>query len=107
MPRLDDQWVYVDVDKTLGPAVVGYCRTLKARGARLVLWSARGELHARHVADQQGVIQLFDFIAGKPTVLIDDQGWRWTRLVQTITNRNQLKARRPECTRGKSSSSSS
>ena len=77
--------IAVDVDGTLlvrgacNAAVVRYCEARKAEGAYLILWSARGVEHARAVAAEFGVTDLFDAIIPKPGAIIDDKGWSWVR----------------------------
>jgi hydroxymethylpyrimidine pyrophosphatase-like HAD family hydrolase len=82
--------IAVDVDGTL--AIGGALNTrlvelLKARkeeGFRLMLWSMRGEAHARRVAEGFGVAGMFDHIAPKPGYVVDDEGWRWTSRTRVL-----------------------
>ncbi len=90
-PALNKQIsIFTDVDGTLvangklNQELVSFLRSKKSEGATTVLWSARGEQYAKAVAGQYGVSDLFDSIIGKPTHIIDDQGWRWTQYVRSI-----------------------
>ena len=42
-----------------------------------MLWSMRGEKHARLIATQMQCVDLFDVIVSKPGFILDDEGWRW------------------------------
>lgn len=80
----------VDVDKTLycngaiNQPLVDFCRQKKADGFFVMLWSSRGEAHARRVAEEFHVTELFDLICSKPGYVVDDQGWGWTKYTRVI-----------------------
>ena len=77
--------IAVDVDGTLhiggepNAAAIELLEQKKAEGFKLMLWSMRGERHARAIATQCGCLDLFDVVTGKPGYVLDDEGWRWTR----------------------------
>jgi hydroxymethylpyrimidine pyrophosphatase-like HAD family hydrolase len=82
--------IAVDVDGTLqhrGHAnnrLIKWCQEMKADGFTLMLWSARGEVHARNYAELFGVLDLFDLICSKPGYIVDDQGWGWIKYTRVI-----------------------
>lgn len=85
--------IAVDVDGTLhtkgvlNARVVEFCKTQKAAGFHLMLWSARGKEYAQSAAEQFEVAHLFDDIISKPGHILDDQGWSWikyTRVIQSL-----------------------
>jgi hypothetical protein len=84
--------IAVDVDGTLSQAgrpnekLIAYCRRKKADGFALLLWSSRGEAHAREMAERFGVTDLFSHILSKPGFIVDDQGWTWTRYTGVVGN---------------------
>lgn len=77
-------WIYFDVDRTLCPAVIEYARQCQAADNVTVLWSARGEEHARRSAERLDALDAFDHIQSKPAAIIDDQGLAWLRFTQVI-----------------------
>lgn len=83
--------IAVDVDSTLqvgGVAnlkLIDWCRARKAAGFTLVLWSSRGEAHARTVAEKFGVAELFTHILSKPGYVVDDQGWGWIKYTRVVS----------------------
>ena len=85
------QCVAIDVDNTLDHAgtlddrVVDMAKRMKRDGFEVILWSARGKAHAQRVAEAHGVNDLFDVIISKPGMIVDDQGWRWTRYTRRLT----------------------
>jgi len=82
--------VYVDVDGVLliGGAYsndnVDRVKELHHNGFELVLWSSRGREHAERVAKETEITELFTAILSKPSYIIDDKGWTWTRFVRCI-----------------------
>lgn len=85
--------IAVDVDGTLhrggiaNMALIEWCRKKRAQGFDLMLWSARGEAHAKKAAGLFGVSDLFSTICSKPGYIVDDKGWSWikfTRIVRTL-----------------------
>ena len=84
--------IAVDVDGTLHMNGVSNTRLItwlaeqKAAGYSLMLWSLRGEQHARAIASQCKADHLFDLICSKPGYVIDDQGWQWIRETRVITS---------------------
>ncbi len=85
MPPPPPKVIAVDVDGTLinssgvNTRVVAWCRKRKAEGFYLMLWSSRGEAHARNAARVSETEGLFDLICSKPGQILDDQGWGWIR----------------------------
>lgn len=79
--------IYVDVDGTLligKPAkpntkLIEFLHTKRSEGFDLVLWSTRGEAHAREAACVCGTTDMFRAILSKPGYIIDDKGWTWAR----------------------------
>lgn len=84
------QTIAVDVDGTLlvngqlNAALVEFLKKQKANGTELMLWSSRGRVYAKAVAERFEVAALFDVFASKPRVIVDDHGWDWTRFTQVI-----------------------
>lgn len=82
--------IAVDVDGTLhtnGKAndqVIAWIKGKRADGFKLILWSMRGEDHARKAAALFGIADLFDVITSKPGYIVDDKGWSWTRFTGVI-----------------------
>ncbi len=80
----------VDVDGTLVVAghlnagLVEWCRARRAEGFTVYLWSARGEQHARAMAEHFGVVDAFDMILSKPGVIVDDKLWTWAQYTVAI-----------------------
>lgn len=86
--------IFIDVDGTLiihgevnEPLVVWIERRFND-GYTLTLWSARGEQYAKEIAEQTKTTHFFKQIISKPSYIVDDQGWKWTRYVNTVTNLN-------------------
>ena len=77
--------IAVDVDGTLthrgakNVRLIAWLREQKAKGFKLLLWSAQGQAHAQRAADAYGIATLFDTITGKPGYIVDDKGWGWIR----------------------------
>lgn len=86
--------VAVDVDGTLhsrgqlNERVVNYCKAKKLDGFFIMLWSLRGEAHAREMANALGVTDCFDLICSKPGLILDDNGWQWARFVPCVRDLN-------------------
>lgn len=82
--------IAVDVDGTLvvqgrlNGQQVDWCRQRRADGYSVFLWSSRGADHARRVAESFGVTEVFDLILSKPGLIVDDQGWGWTRFTRWV-----------------------
>ena len=88
--------IAVDVDNTLygdsgcNRRLIAWCEQQKKSGFYLMLWSSRGEAHARNRANQCGVADLFDLICSKPGYVVDDQGWSWIKYTKVITSINEV-----------------
>ena len=82
--------IAVDVDGTLivnggiNARVVSYCQAKHADGWTLLLWSTRGEQHARKAAQEAGIAHLFEHILSKPGHIVDDKGWTWVRFTKIV-----------------------
>lgn len=63
---------------------IAWLRERKSEGFKLMLWSMRGENHARAIASQMGCYELFDVITSKPGFIVDDEGWRWIKRTQVV-----------------------
>jgi len=84
--------IAVDVDGTLhqggisNKRLISWLAEQKAAGFTLMLWSLRGEQHARTMASQCEADHLFDLICSKPGYVVDDQGWHWIKETRVITS---------------------
>jgi hydroxymethylpyrimidine pyrophosphatase-like HAD family hydrolase len=84
--------IAVDVDGTIllssgeNQLAVAFLKSRKAEGFDLMLWSARGEDHAREVATRFGIANLFKTICAKPGYILDDKGWEWIKYTKVIRN---------------------
>jgi hydroxymethylpyrimidine pyrophosphatase-like HAD family hydrolase len=82
--------IAVDVDGTLhikgepNTKAIAWLHKRKAEGYTLMLWSMRGEKHARLIANQFGCVDLFDYIVSKPGFILDDEGWSWIKRTRVI-----------------------
>ena len=82
--------IAIDVDGTLqhrgspNNPLIAWCKERKADGFTMMLWSSRGEDHARRYAELFGVTDLFDLICSKPGYIVDDQGWGWIKYTRVI-----------------------
>lgn len=82
--------VAVDVDQTLSlggsvnEKLVAWLQIKKQEGFYLMLWSSRGEDHAKAKASEFGLLELFDLICSKPGYIVDDQGWGWTKYTRVV-----------------------
>ena len=87
--------IAVDVDDTLhskagcNRRLIAWCEQQKTAGFYLMLWSSRGEAHARNRARQCGVADLFHLICSKPGYVVDDQGWGWIKYTKVVTSINE------------------
>jgi predicted HAD superfamily phosphohydrolase YqeG len=87
--------IAVDVDGTLhingnrNQKLIDWCKDRKAEGYRIMLWSARGEAHARRCAESFQIVELFDLICSKPGYIVDDQGWQWVKYTKIIKSLNK------------------
>jgi len=93
--------VAVDLDGTLmnrgriNTEVLHWIKTAKSCGWTVILWSARGEQKAREAAKRLRVDHIFDSIIGKPTVVVDDNGWDWIRFTKVLRTIDDLEAYKP------------
>lgn len=84
--------IAVDVDGTLhhdgvsNKRLIAWLAEQKAAGYSLMLWSLRGEQHARTVASQCKADHLFNLICSKPGYIVDDQGWQWIKETRVVTS---------------------
>ena len=82
--------IAIDVDGTLqhngnpNNKLIEWCRDRKSENYNLILWSARGEAHARKYAELFNVTEIFDTIISKPSYVVDDQGWGWIKYTKVI-----------------------
>jgi len=87
--------IAIDVDGTLqqrglpNNRLIEGCKKRKEDGFTIMLWSSRGEAHARKYAELFGVTDLFDLICSKPGYIVDDQAWGWikyTRVIRSVVD---------------------
>jgi hydroxymethylpyrimidine pyrophosphatase-like HAD family hydrolase len=82
--------IAVDVDGTIyvnGRAnlkLIEWLRRQKSKGFKIMLWSARGEDHAKNAAKVFEIEDLFDIVCSKPGYIVDDMGWQWTKWTKRI-----------------------
>jgi hypothetical protein len=82
--------IAVDVDDTLlikgviNEKLSKWCRDRKTEGFCLILWSARGEVHAVDTCKKAGLDNVFDYVISKPSYVVDDKGWEWTKYTKVI-----------------------
>ncbi len=83
--------IAVDVDGTLivggtvNKSLVKWCQNKREEGFSMILWSLRGESHAKKMAEWAGVTDIFHNIIGKPGYIVDDKGWSWTKFTRRVT----------------------
>jgi phosphoglycolate phosphatase-like HAD superfamily hydrolase len=106
--------IYVDIDDTLVrsygskripiPETIKHVKELKQQGATLYCWSSGGAAYARNMAEELGILEIFDAFLPKPQMLLDDQetsDWRGLIQIHPMSRRsrslddyrNQLKER--------------
>jgi len=56
----------------------------KGLGFEIIIWSFRGENHAREAAIKAGCENLFSLTISKPGYIVDNKGWNWTRFVKRL-----------------------
>ena len=84
--------IAVDVDGTLllrgalNKKLIEWCKQKKNDGFIMILWSSRGELHAKKAADLSGLNDIFDYIISKPGYVVDDKGWSWIKYTRVISD---------------------
>ena len=82
--------IAVDVDDTLlingeiNQKLSKWCEARKTEGFCLILWSARGERHAEDTCKKAGLDDVFDYVISKPSYVVDDVGWEWTKYTKVI-----------------------
>tara|TARA_R110002012_G_scaffold88308_2_gene217649 strand:- start:1186 stop:1509 length:324 start_codon:yes stop_codon:yes gene_type:complete len=82
--------IAVDVDDTLlingeiNQNLSQWCLDRKTEGFCLILWSARGEDHAIDTCKKAGLNNVFDYVISKPSYVVDDKGWEWTKYTKVI-----------------------
>ena len=87
--------VFIDVDGTLllkdsrgwsvlNVVLVEWMRKAIDDGFTLYLWSARGGDYAREVAERYKVDHMFKAILPKPSYVVDDMGFMWTKYIEII-----------------------
>jgi len=81
------KWIYIDVDGTFSfaPEIISlWARQMKDDGYKMILWSARGQDHAKAWADAYNCADIFEAILSKPGHIVDDQGWKWIKYTNII-----------------------
>ena len=82
--------IAVDVDGTLfvngelNESLVKWCKEKKDQGFHLMLWSMRGEKHARKAASIAGLLEVSDVITSKPGYIVDNDGWSWIKYTEVV-----------------------
>jgi len=82
--------IAVDIDSTLltkgklNQDLVSWVAEKRKDGFDVMLWSAQGRKYAETVADNHGITDLFTHIIGKPSYIVDDVGWKWTRYTRVF-----------------------
>ena len=61
-----------------------WCEARKKEGFCLILWSARGEVYADRICKKAGLNDVFNYVISKPSYLVDDKGWGWTKYTKVI-----------------------
>jgi hydroxymethylpyrimidine pyrophosphatase-like HAD family hydrolase len=88
--------IAIDVDGTLiingvvNDDLVAWCKARKNDGFCMILWSARGEKHAKNAAKTTKLEAVFNHILSKPSYIVDDKGWSWikyTRVIKSLVNK--------------------
>ena len=84
--------IAIDVDGTLlingqiNHALANWAKAKHAAGFEIIVWSARGTLHAQRAAHAADLTSIAAAVVSKPGFLVDDQGWEWARYTAVITN---------------------
>lgn len=81
--------VYVDVDNTLirnGKPYQPVIERIKEMWTThdIYIWSAGGKRHAQDAVHDCGIEDMIVQCMSKPSYIIDDQVWKWTRYVTVI-----------------------
>ena len=83
--------MFIDVDgcllvrRQINQALVKFCRQHRADGWDIVLWSARGRIHAEKVACMAGLDDgTFVAIISKPEIVIDNNHFDWMRECRVV-----------------------
>ena len=77
--------IYVDVDGTLlikdriNIRLVAYIKRMKQSGYEVNIWSMRGKKYAEKWCIRAGLKYYITHCLGKPGMIIDDEGWSWTK----------------------------
>ena len=86
-PRL----IAIDVDNTLlsprggvNQHIASWARKKHAEGFQILVWSNRGTKHARRAAEAAGLSEIILAAISKPGLIVDDQGWTWTRHTRVV-----------------------
>lgn len=96
MPPPPPKVIAIDVDDTLqhrgnpNTRLIKWCKAKRDDGFVLILWSSRGENHARNVAKSFDITDLFSVICSKPGYIVDDQGWGWIKYTKAIKSNDGL-----------------
>ena len=84
--------IFIDVDGTLlidGQAnkkLVAWLSAVPAGQFEIILWSSRGKDHAEKAARFTGTTSYFAAIISKPNYIIDNDGLKWVRLVESMNH---------------------
>jgi hydroxymethylpyrimidine pyrophosphatase-like HAD family hydrolase len=83
--------IAIDVDGTLitrgqvNTRLVEWAKDKHDQGYKIIIWSARGEDHARTAAQMADLSSIATAIS-KPGYIVDDQGWQWIKHTKVITS---------------------
>lgn len=73
--------IAIDIDETLiingslNKKLIAWIEQRRSAGREIILWSSRGTVYAKQVANKHRITHLFDIITGKPCTIVDDKGW--------------------------------
>ena len=94
--------IHVDVDGTLvtrgklNRELAEWSKRMKEKGFELTLWSAQGKEYCERIAKEHDVENCFDYFASKPSFIVDDLGWSWTKytkVMHDLVDLNPIKQR--------------